>query len=94
MKRRAILLAGVGLAGAGLRAFPQSQKLRRVVFLHPGAERGLRRVDRNIPLYHEGARYTDVQALVELGLLEKDERGGLHAPFDEIVIRAGLRKAA
>jgi len=38
--------------------------------------------------------YTDVQALIELGLLEKNERGGLRAPFDEIVIRAGLRKAA
>ena len=38
--------------------------------------------------------HTDVQALLELGLLEKDERGGLRAPFDEIVIRAGLRKAA
>ena len=38
--------------------------------------------------------HTDVQALIELGLLEKDERGGLRAPFDEIVIRAGLRKAA
>jgi hypothetical protein len=24
---------------------------------------------------------------VVLGLLEKDERGGLHAPFDESVIR-------
>ena len=35
-----------------------------------------------------------VQALLELGLLEKDEGGGLRAPFDEIVIRAGLRKAA
>lgn len=38
--------------------------------------------------------HTDVQALIELGLLEKDARGGLRAPFDEIVIRAGLRKAA
>ena len=38
--------------------------------------------------------HTDVKALIELGLLEKDARGGLHAPFDEIVIRAGLRKAA
>jgi predicted transcriptional regulator len=38
--------------------------------------------------------HTDVQALIGLGLLEKDERGGLRAPFDEIVIRAGLRKAA
>jgi len=38
--------------------------------------------------------HTDVQALIELGLLRKDGRGGLYAPFDEIVIRAGLRKAA
>jgi predicted transcriptional regulator len=38
--------------------------------------------------------HTDVQALIELGLLEKKERGGLRAPFDEIVIRAGLREAA
>jgi len=38
--------------------------------------------------------YTDVQALIELGLLEKDEHGGLRASFDEIVILAGLRKAA
>jgi predicted transcriptional regulator len=38
--------------------------------------------------------HTDVRALIELGLLQKDEHGGLHAPFDEIVIRAGLRKAA
>jgi predicted transcriptional regulator len=38
--------------------------------------------------------YMDVQALCELGLLDKDERGRLIAPFDEIVIRAGLREAA
>ncbi|MGQ0652383.1 MAG: HVO_A0114 family putative DNA-binding protein, partial [Betaproteobacteria bacterium] len=38
--------------------------------------------------------HTDVQALLELGLLEKDQRGVLSAPFDEIVIRAGLREAA
>jgi hypothetical protein len=38
--------------------------------------------------------HSDVQALLGLGLLEKDERGRLRAPFDEIVIRAGLRKAA
>ena len=38
--------------------------------------------------------YMDVQALTELGLLDKDERGRLTAPFDEIVIRAGLREAA
>jgi predicted transcriptional regulator len=38
--------------------------------------------------------YTDVQALAELGLIEKDERGRLAAPFDEIVIRTRLREAA
>jgi len=48
--------------------------------------RALRRDYKNV--------HTDVQTLLELGLLEKDDRGGLRAPFDEIVIRAGLRKAA
>ena len=38
--------------------------------------------------------YTDVSALVELGLLAKDNRGRLSAPHDEIVIRAELREAA
>ena len=38
--------------------------------------------------------YTDVKDLVELGLLEKDERGRLTAPFDEIVIHATVRDAA
>ena len=38
--------------------------------------------------------YMDVQALTQLGLIDRDERGRLTAPFDEIVIRAGLREAA
>jgi len=38
--------------------------------------------------------YTDVNDLAELGLLEKDERGRLTAPFDEIVIHATVRDAA
>jgi predicted transcriptional regulator len=38
--------------------------------------------------------YTDVNDLVELGLLAKDERGRLTAPFDEIVIHATVRDAA
>ena len=38
--------------------------------------------------------YTDVKDLVELGLLAKDERGLLTAPFDEIVIHATVRDAA
>jgi predicted transcriptional regulator len=38
--------------------------------------------------------HADVAALVELGLLDKDEQGGLSAPFDEILIHAGIRNAA
>lgn len=38
--------------------------------------------------------HTDVTQLLELGLLERDARGHLSAPFDEIVIRAELRHAA
>jgi predicted transcriptional regulator len=36
----------------------------------------------------------DAAQLVELGLLEQDEQGGLSAPFDEIVIHAPIRSAA
>ncbi len=66
-------------------------ELVRHVSAHEGLQirplsRALRRDYKNV--------HSDVQALLELGLLEKDGRGGLHAPFDEIVIRAGLRKAA
>jgi predicted transcriptional regulator len=38
--------------------------------------------------------HTDVTELIGLGLIEKNARGRLSAPFDEIVIRAGLRDAA
>jgi predicted transcriptional regulator len=38
--------------------------------------------------------YTDVRALVELGLLDKDDDGRLTAPFDEIVIHATVGDAA
>ena len=38
--------------------------------------------------------HTDVASLVELGLLEKDRRGGLSAPYDEIVIYTSVRDAA
>ncbi|MCP5407694.1 MAG: hypothetical protein H6963_00110 [Chromatiaceae bacterium] len=38
--------------------------------------------------------YTDTKDLVELGLLDKDGRGRLTAPFDEIVIHATVRDAA
>jgi predicted transcriptional regulator len=38
--------------------------------------------------------HTDVSALEELGLIEKDEKGVLTVPYDEIVIHAGLTEAA
>ena len=38
--------------------------------------------------------HTDVSALEKLGLIEKDEKGVLTVPYDEIVIHAGLTKAA
>jgi predicted transcriptional regulator len=38
--------------------------------------------------------HTDVSELEELGLIAKGEKGLLSAPYDEIVIHAGLTKAA
>ena len=37
--------------------------------------------------------YTDVSELEELGLVEKDGKDVLTAPYDEIVIHAGLTEA-
>lgn len=47
------------------------------------------RLERNYKNVH-----VDVTQPLALGLLERDTRGHLSAPFDEIVIRAGLRDAA
>lgn len=38
--------------------------------------------------------HTDVTVLTDLGLLEKNSKGALSAPFDEIVIHAGIRSDA
>ena len=38
--------------------------------------------------------YTDVRELEQLGLIQKNDDGTLTVPFDEIVIHAGLTKAA
>ena len=38
--------------------------------------------------------HTDVSELEVLGLIEKDDKGVLTVPYDEIVIRAGLTEAA
>jgi predicted transcriptional regulator len=36
----------------------------------------------------------DVAELADLGLLERDQQGALSAPYDEILIHAGIRDAA
>lgn len=66
-------------------------ELMRFVASHEGLNTNqlAQKLERNYKNVH-----TDVAALVELGLLEKDEQGGLSAPFDEIVIHAGIRDAA
>lgn len=66
-------------------------ELMRFVASHEGlnTHQLAQKLDRNYKNVH-----TDVAALVELGLLEKDEQGALTAPFDEIVIHAGIRDAA
>lgn len=38
--------------------------------------------------------YVDVKELVEFGLLDRDDRGHLSSPYDEIVIHAPIRDAA
>jgi predicted transcriptional regulator len=38
--------------------------------------------------------HADVTALIDLGLLERDQHGVLSAPYDEILIHAGIRDAA
>lgn len=38
--------------------------------------------------------HTDVAGLIDLGLLERGEDGALLAPYDEILIHAGIRDAA
>jgi predicted transcriptional regulator len=48
--------------------------------------RSLGRDDKNV--------HTDVTDLVELGLLDRADDGALLAPYDEILIHAGIRDAA
>jgi predicted transcriptional regulator len=38
--------------------------------------------------------HTDVSELIELGLLERNDSGGLLAPYDEIVIHADISAVA
>ena len=66
-------------------------ELVRFVAAHPGLNTHAlaEQLNRNYKNVH-----TDVARLMELELLEKDSRGRLSAPFDEIVIHAAVRDAA
>ncbi len=48
-----------------------------------------RRLERDVKRVHE-----DAGALVELGLIERTERGGLVCPFDDIHVDMHLKRAA
>ena len=70
---------------------PKRMELLRHVAEHPGLSvralaAALERDYKNV--------HTDVAELEERHLLERDENGRVRAPYDEIVIRAPLRKAA
>jgi predicted transcriptional regulator len=70
---------------------PKRMELLRFVADHPGLSvralaQALARDYKNV--------HTDVADLEERHLLERDETGTVSAPYDEIVIRAPLRKAA
>jgi predicted transcriptional regulator len=70
---------------------PKRMELLRFVADHPGLSvralaQALERDYKNV--------HTDVAELEERHLLERDEAGLVSAPYDEIVIRAPLRKAA
>jgi len=70
---------------------PKRMELLRFVADHPGLSvralaQALERDYKNV--------HTDVAELEERYLLERDEAGAVTAPYDEIVIRAPLRKAA
>ncbi|MGB8433978.1 MAG: hypothetical protein WCE38_06955 [Burkholderiales bacterium] len=70
---------------------PKRMELLRFVADHPGLSvralaQALERDYKNV--------HTDVADLEGRHLLERDESGTVSAPYDEIVIRAPLRKAA
>ena len=48
-----------------------------------------RRLERDVKRVHE-----DAGSLVELGLIERTERGGLVCPFDDIHVDMHLKRAA
>lgn len=84
------------LAFGSLRELFSAISERRLELLrHVAAHDGLnvRQLARSLDRDYKNV-HTDVAALVELGLLERGEQGVLLAPYDEILIHAGIRDAA
>lgn len=65
--------------------------LMRHVAAHGGLDS--RQVAQALGLTHEQVT-ADMATLIELGLLERDVSGILSAPYDEVLIHAGIRDAA
>jgi predicted transcriptional regulator len=70
---------------------PKRMELLRYVAEHPGLS--VRALSQAVKRDYKNV-HTDVADLEERHLLERDEAGTVSAPYDEIVIRAPLRRAA
>jgi predicted transcriptional regulator len=70
---------------------PKRMELLRYVAEHPGLS--VRALATAVKRDYKNV-HTDVVDLEERNLLERDDAGAVSAPYDEIVIRAPLRKAA
>lgn len=70
---------------------PKRMELLRYVAEHPGLS--VRALAHAVKRDYKNV-HTDVSDLEARYLLERDEAGTVSAPYDEIVIRAPLRKAA
>jgi len=66
------------------------QLIEKLQHLGPSTIRGLARaLDRDVKRVHE-----DVTAMIEWGLIERDERGLVHVPYDVIHAEFDLRAVA
>ena len=70
---------------------PKRLELIRYVAVHEGLN--IRQLSQALKRDYKNV-HTDITELLDLGLLEKSNHGGISAPFDEIVIRAEIRAAA
>ena len=66
-------------------------ELVRYIGAHPGLS--IRQLSIQLGRDYKNV-HTDVTALLDLDLLEKDDSGGIVAPWDEIVIHAAVKQSA